>query len=205
MTHVTKLVPNPRYRVFLAELEKLKRPFSKWKGLLFRASPLSHAQTAKLLDGKGSFAHGGRWSAARTFAAVNLSTAQDTAIAESGASFTYYNFAPSDVRPKIVVAVQARFLKVINLVSPTGLRTRSWLELDKLLAEDWHKVNDLHHEAQSQAFGRAAHDIGAEAILMPSARVPGGMNLVYFPQSLEAQSQIDILGKDELDRWMKKR
>src|SRR5260370_33461688 len=95
-----KLVPYPRYNILLAELREVKRPFSRWKGLLCRASPLSYVQATKLLDGKGSFAHGGRWSAASTFAAVNLSTAQATAIAESGASFTYYNFAPSEVRPK---------------------------------------------------------------------------------------------------------
>jgi RES domain-containing protein len=198
-----KLIPNPRYNGFLAELKKVKRPFSTWKGLLFRASPLSYAQAAKLLNGQGSFALGGRWSAAGTFPAVNTATDQETCIAESGASFTYYNFAPSDVRPKIIVAVRVHFLKVLNLVSPQGIRAKPWLELDKLLAEDWHKVNYANHEAQSQAFGRAAHDIGAEALLMPSARVRGGANLVYFPQSLAARSKVEILGEDELNRWIR--
>ena len=197
--------PNPRYAAFLAELKTLRRPFSQWKGLLFRASCLPHAQTTKLLDGKGSLSHGGRWSAAGTFSAVNLSTAQETAIAESGASFTYYNFAPSDVRPKVIVAVRANFSKVLDLVAPKGLRTRTWLELDKLLAEDWHKVNDAMHESQSQALGRAAHAIGTEALLVPSARVPGGMNLVYFPQSLARGSAVEILGENDLARWLKKR
>ena len=200
-----KPAPNPRYAAFLAELKALRRPFSHWKGLLFRASCLPHAQTTKLLDGKGSLSHGGRWSAAGTFSAVNLSTAQETAIAESGASFTYYNFAPSDVRPKVIVAVRASFSKVLDLVAPKGLRTKPWLELDKLLAEDWHKVNDAGHESQSQAFGRAAHAIGAEALLVPSARVAGGMNLVYFPQSLARGSEVEILGEKDLDRWLKKR
>lgn len=199
-----KPAPNPRYDVFLVELQNLGRPFSKWKGLLFRASCLPYAQAAKLLDGKGSLTHGGRWSAAGTFSAVNLSTAQETAIAESGASFTYYNFAPSDVRPKVIVAVRANFSKVLDLVAPKGLRTKTWLELDKLLAEDWHKVNEAQHESQSQAFGRAAHSIGAEALLVPSARVPGGMNLVYFPQSLARGSKVEILGENDLNRWLKK-
>ena len=114
-----KPAPNPRYAAFLAELTALRRPFSHCKGLLFRASCLPYAQTTKLLDGKGSLSHGGRWSAAGTFSAVNLSTAQETAIAESGASFTYYNFAPSDVRPKIIVAVRASFSKVLDLVAPS--------------------------------------------------------------------------------------
>jgi RES domain-containing protein len=198
-----KPAPNPRYDAFLVELQNLGRPFSKWKGLLFRASCLPYAQTAKLLDGKGSLTHGGRWSAAGTFSAVNLSTAQETAIAESGASFTYYNFAPSDVRPKVIVAVRANFSKVLDLVAPKGLRTKTWLELDKLLAEDWHKVNHAKHESQSQAFGRAAHAIGTEALLVPSARVPGGMNLVYFPQSLARGSKVEILGENDLNRWLK--
>lgn len=200
-----KLAPNPRYDAFLVELQNLGRPFSKWRGLLFRASCLPYAQTAKLLDGKGSLTHGGRWSAAGTFSAVNLSTAQEAAIAESGASFTYYNFAPSDVRPKVIVAVRASFSKVLDLVAPKGLRTKTWLELDKLLAEDWHKVNDAKHESQSQAFGRAAHAIGAEALLVPSARVPGGMNVVYFPQSLARGSEVEILGENDLNRWLKRR
>ena len=198
-----KPAPNPRYTTFLAELKNLKHPFSQWEGLLFRASGLPYAQAAKLLDGKGSLTHGGRWSAAGTFPAVNLSTSQETAIAESGASFTYYNFAPSDVRPKVIVAVRATFSNVLDLVAPKGLRTKAWLEHDKLLAEDWHKVNDGAHEAQSHAFGRAAHALGAEALLVPSVRVPGGTNLVYFPLSLASGSQVAILGEEELTRWLK--
>jgi hypothetical protein len=95
-------------------------------------------------------------------------------------------------------AVRANFSKGLDLVAPKGLRTKPWLELDRLLAEDWHKVNDAKHESQSQAFGRAAHDIGAEALLVPSARVAGGMNLVYFPQSLGRGSKVEIFGENDL-------
>jgi RES domain-containing protein len=199
-----RVAPNPRYSTFLAELQKVRRPFSKWVGLLFRATSLPYAQATKLLNGMGSLNYGGRWSAAGTFPAVNTSTSADTAYAESGASFTYYNFAPSDVRPKLIVVVKVRLHRVLDLVAPKGLRTKAWLELDKLLAEDWHKVNNAMHESQTQAFGRAAHDIGAEALLVPSARVPGGMNLVYFPESLMTKSKVEILGEDDL-RWVKKR
>jgi RES domain-containing protein len=64
-----KPAPNPRYNAFLVELKDVRRPFCKWQGLLFRASCLPHAQTARLLDGTGSLTHGGRWSAAGTLAA----------------------------------------------------------------------------------------------------------------------------------------
>jgi len=59
-TSQMKPAANPRYETFLVELRKLRHPFVRWKGLLFRASPLEYAQAAKLLDGKGSFHHGGR-------------------------------------------------------------------------------------------------------------------------------------------------
>jgi len=40
---------------------------------------------------------------------------------------------------------------------------------------------------------------------LPSARVAGGMNLVYFPQSLARGSEVEILGESDLNRWLKKR
>ena len=73
------------------------------------------------------------------------------------------------------------------------------------LAEDWRQVNDTKHESQSQAFGRAVHDLGAEAILAPSARVPGGRNLIFFPHSLACGSTVEILGENDLNLWLKKR
>ena len=152
-------------------MRKLKRPFAKWEGLAFRAAPLPHARVARLLDGKGSLRIGGRWSAAGTFPAVNLSTAPETAVKESGATFTYYNFAPSDVRPKVLVGVRLSLARILDLVNPRGLRTKPWLGLTELLAEDWRKVNDAGHEAQSQALGRAVQEVGAEGLLAPSARV----------------------------------
>lgn len=79
------------------------------------------------------------------------------------------------------------------------------MHLVELLAEDWRKVNDAGHESQSQAFGRAAHDVGAQGILAPSARVPDGINLVYFPESVLGAGSGEILGREELERWLKKR
>lgn len=163
------------------------------------------SSAVKLLDGKGSLKTGGRWSAAGTFRAVNLSTSQETAIKESSASFTYYNFAPSDVRPKVLVGVRPRLAKVLDLVDPRGLRILPWIGLEGLLAEDWRNVNDAGHEALSQALSRASHASGAEGLLAPSARVAGGINVVYFPDSLAASSKVEILGEEELTRWLKKR
>jgi RES domain-containing protein len=145
-----------------------------------------------------------RWSAAGTFRAVNLSTTQEAAVKESGANFTYYNFALSDVRPKLLACVRLRLGKVIDLTS-APFRNQPLLRLAELLAEDWRKVNDGGHESQTQAFGRAAHDVGAQAILVPSARVGGGVNLIFFPESVLGRGKVQILGESDLKRWQKAR
>jgi hypothetical protein len=109
------------------------------------------------------------------------------------------------VRPKVLVGIQLRFKKVFDLVDPQGLKSQPWIGLQDLLVEDWRKVNDTGHESQSQALGRAARELGAEGILAPSARVPEGINLVYFPGALAAASTVNILGEEELTRWLKRR
>jgi hypothetical protein len=50
---------------------------------------------------------------------VNLSITQETAIKESNAGFTYYNFALSDVKPKVLVGVQLKLEKVVDLTNHT--------------------------------------------------------------------------------------
>ena len=58
---------------------------------------------------------------------------------------------------------------------------------------------------RAKAFGRAAHDAGAEGILAPSPRMSDGVNLVYFPESVLGPGRAEILGRDELERWVRKR
>lgn len=200
-----KLSPNPQYESFVAELRKAKRRFSRWHGIAFRATSLEFARVIKLLDGKGSFRSGGRWSAVGTFPAVNLATTRDAALCESNANFTYYKFSLKDVRPQAIVGVRLKLARMIDLTNAEGIRKQPWLCLEELLAEDWRKVNDAGYESQSQAFGRAVHDVGAQGLLGPSARVPGGMNLVYFPGLVSGPGKVEILGREELERWLKRR
>jgi hypothetical protein len=127
-----------------------------------------------------------------------------TCLAESGASFTYYNWAPSDVRPKIIVVVKARFSRIADLTNTKGLGGKGWIDRRKMLAEDWHKLNAAGYESLTQAFGRATHDCGAEGLLVPSARVSGGINLVYFPKSLMKGSKTELMGEEDVKHWIRK-
>lgn len=126
-------------------------------------------------------------------------------MAESYGSFAYYRLPLRAAGPRVIVGVRLKLGRLIDLTKPNGITRQLRLPLDEWFAEDWRKINDTGHESRSQAFGRAAHDTGAEAILAPSARVTGGVNLVYFPDSVPGPGKVEILGGDDLERWLKKK
>jgi hypothetical protein len=70
------------------------------------------------------------------------------------------------------------------------------LDIEKLLREDWRKMNGARKESPSQELGRAVADL-AEGILTPS-RIRTGKNLVIYPRNLKPESRIEVLGKRDL-------
>lgn len=184
----------------MRQKRKLLRP---WSGIVFRATTLEFARSEKLIDGKGAYRHGSRWCAPRAFRCVNFSTAEKTALDESHANSIYYGFDKAVLHPRVVVNVSLTLRKVLNLLTnPTLARE---LALADMLKEDWHGINDGGSESLGQALGRAAHDLGAEAIVVPSARVKEAVNIVIFPEILIARSRMEVIGPEELDRWLKKK
>lgn len=116
----------------------------------------------------------------------------------------YYGWSSDMLRPRVRVAVTVRLRKLMKLAGkaragPAGVM------FPELLTEDWRKVNDAGKESLSQAFGRAAHQAGAEALLAPSAVGAGALNLVIFVENLLPESAILIENQTELDRWLKRK
>ena len=77
------------------------------------------------------------------------------------------------------------------------------VDLAELMAEEWQKINVKSRETQGQALGRALFDARVEGFLVPSVRVPGGMNLVVFPENLRRTSRQHVLEESELKTWLK--
>jgi len=198
-----KLASNPRYDALVEILRRHRKFLQPWHGEAFRSAALPYACADKLIDGKGAYQHGSRWSAPRAFRCVNLSTAVDTAWQESHALAAYYGLKEAVLQPRVLVGVHLKLQRVLDLVGNVSLARETGLA--EVLAEDWHRVNDGGSESLGQAFGRAAHHLGAEAIMAPSARVKDGRNIVVFPESLRARSQMKVIGENELDRWLKKK
>jgi len=78
-----KLTPNPRYNALVDILHRHRKHLRPWQGDGFRSATLQYARSEKLIDGKGAYRHGSRWSAPRAFRCVNLSTMVNTAWQES--------------------------------------------------------------------------------------------------------------------------
>jgi hypothetical protein len=78
----------------------------------------------------------------------------------------------------------------------------SWLKLADWMKENFSRINDGGFETLCQAFGRAARNAGAAALICPSARVPEGINLVVFRDRLRATDSMRLLGEGELNKYL---
>jgi len=190
---------NPRYAEFVYRIGKLSPGPARWAGVTFRSVELEHASPNQILSGEGSRRFGGRWNAPETFPVIYSSTRPGTAIEEAFQVAADYELSPEDLKPRITCGVECELARVINL---TRNNLPAWLKLMNWMQEDFLRINDSGFETLCQAFGRAARNSTISAILCPSARVKGGVNLVVFPDRLRRNETMRLLGEDELKNYL---
>ena len=160
-----KVIAHPRFQELLSLIEKTPGLAKRWRGIGFRSVTPGSADPVKILSGQGSFHMGGRWNAPGSVRAAYASTKPEVALAEALAHFRYNGFQDEDAMPRVTVALEFKLRKVLNL---TNSKVRRQLK------------QDARKESQSQCLGRAVAAAGFEGLLVPSAAVPKGINLVYF-------------------------
>ena len=180
----------------LREDPQLLRP---WSGPACRVTTLDYPTAKSILLGQGSFLYGGRWNAIGSFRAVYGSTEDTVAVAESCATADYANVPVPFRAPRLLVAIDFSLQAVLNLCAPDVLQ-RLGVNAHDLRTEDWRKVQELGVESLTQAIGRAVFANGGEGLLVPSARVNGGVNVVYFPENRRPGSRAQVLESEKLDR-----
>ena len=184
------------FRRRIAEHAELMRP---WQGAVYRVTTLDYPSPKSILLGQGSFLYGGRWNAAGSFRAVYGSTTDVVAVAESRANAEYAGMPFPFRTPRLLVTLELNLEKVIDLTQPGTLRSLG-LVVDDFRREDWRKVQAQGGESLSQCFGRAVFESGANALLAPSARVPGGVNIVYLPENRGGVNEARVCEPEKLDR-----
>ena len=184
---------------FRRHLERRRELLRPWQGASYRVTTLDYPRPASILSGEGSFLFGGRWNAPGAFRAVYGSTSDVVAVAESRANAEYAGMPYPFRTPRLLVAIEFDLRRVLDLTTAEA-RDALGITFDEFRDEDWRKMEAAGTESCTQAFGRAAYEIGANAILVPSARVPDGVNIAYFPENLEQSAEATICEPEKLDR-----
>lgn len=101
----------------------------------------------------------------------------------------------------VVAGVKVRVSAVLDLCD-RRVRRRLKVTLTDL-ARPWWPVQETGGEALTQAIGRAAYEAGFEAVMMPSARHPGGTNLNVFPDKLRMDSCLGVSNEKDLRKYLR--
>ncbi len=172
--------------------------FQPWAGAVYRVTTLNYPDSKSILLGEGSFLYGGRWNAIGSFRAVYGSTEDTVAVAESRANAEYAGVPYPFRTPRLLVTIELSLRRVLDL-SLEQARKDLNVSLE-ILNQDWRKIQDQGQESFTQTLGRAVFQNGGEGLLVPSARVRGGINVVYFPENRQRGSVARVYESEKLDR-----
>lgn len=194
-----KVAEHPRFEIFRQRLKEAPELFQPWNGAAYRVTTLDYPNPKSILLGQGSYLYGGRWNAPGSFRAVYGSTDDTVAVAESRATADYARVPLPFRKPRLLVAIELSLQAVVDLTTSEALRKLE-VGAEELRAEDWRKVQEQGVESFTQAIGRAVFASGGEALIVPSARVNGGVNVVFFPENQRNTSRVTVLEAEKLDR-----
>lgn len=177
----------------------LTRPtcYQPWQGNVIRQAAPRWLATAYRLTGLGSALAGGRWSVKGLMPSVYAATNPDTLNAEAHHWGRKYGWTEKDFHPQLRVGMHWQLHRVLNLTAPANLEALA-TSSEALSTCDWQAEQLAGQEAQTQAIARAAFENLAEALLVPSARQPGGMNVVLFPSHRRPESVLTVLNQQDL-------
>jgi RES domain-containing protein len=189
------------------EADRLRRTLEKclshsiaWTGDLFRSASTKYANKDDIVTGAGSKAAGARWNPPGSVHTVYASLDVETAVAESLQHFRYYGIPDSKAMPRVLVALEAKLERVLDIRDGHVRRTLGVSE-SRMLGEPWRELQKKGQEALTQAIGRLAFALDVQALLVPSAARKGGSNLILFPANLHPpKSWLRIVNKGDLPK-----
>lgn len=155
-----------------------------YRGVLYRSTSPGY----DVLSGEGARVKGGRWNPPGSFPCIYTATDPSGAALEVYRTARKFGVAVETLLPRHLTTLRAKLGRVLNLCTPTSLEA---LGLNGAVLTD----DDLRI---CQAVGDAAHYLGFEGILAPSAAGPAA-TVAIFPNSLRSSSSISIAGTELFD------
>jgi RES domain-containing protein len=138
------------------------------------------------LSGAGARLHGGRWNPPQSFSTLYLAFEQATVVAEFYRLAERQGRAPEDFLPRQMYRYEITLATTLDL-RPAAVRDSLGLTPDALRALDARHCRDV---------GAAAHCLGFEGIVAPSATGIGTVVAVFF-ESLRAESKVISVEDEE--------
>ena len=192
--------PHPDTDRLRRALEKCLPRAIAWQGELFRSAAPRYANKDDIITGAGSKAAGARWNPPGGFHTVYASLDVETAVAEALQHFRYYGLPVSKAMPRVIVALETKLERVLDLRDGDVRRVLVVSE-KRMLSEPGREEQQKGHEALTQAIGRIAYDLDIQALLVPSAARKVGSNLIVLPANLDPpKTWLRIVNRDELPR-----
>jgi RES domain-containing protein len=164
---------------------------STQRGTFFRSIDLQWLLQGTPLSAIGSRLLGGRYNRKGKFEALYIADSQVTALHETEAVFQAAGRVVG-VRqpPRVMLSLDYSLQHVVDLRGPHVLKSLD-ITLDDL-TRPWKLAQADDRPVLTQRIGAASRAVDIEGLLVPSARVDGGTNLVIFPDRLREGSSVEL-------------
>jgi RES domain-containing protein len=161
-------------------------PGDQLRGFFFRGIPLKYVATP--LSALGSKLSGGRYNAAGAFEVHYLAPNPEVALRETRAIAS--RSMPRRIAPLTLFSVDVELQHVVDLTNDGVLQALRLAATS--LTTDWRAMVLNGQTPITHDIGAAARAVGVEALIYPSARVPGAADLAVIIDRLRRGSRLRI-------------
>lgn len=152
--------------------------YTAWQGDVVRQSVPRWVSRPYRFTGVGSVHAGGRWNVKGVMPTIYASTDPATLAAEAHYKGLRYGWTKAHFNAQLIIGMHWELQAVVDLTSPATLKALKVSHKD-IVSVDWEAEQTAGGEPVTQAIGRAAFEHLAEGLIVPCARLEGGVNIVY--------------------------
>jgi RES domain-containing protein len=187
------LTPHVDFSKIRTSLQRLVLHAVPFRQHVYRMINPRYCKNADILNGVGGLRANGRWNIRRPFHCTYTSCSPETALAEVLNASRHKGLPDATALPRVLVCLGIEVQKSLDLTNGS-VRQSARLARRRMVDEQWWSENQSGREAWTQAIGRAAAEIGFEAIIAPSHADPKtGTNVIVFPENLGVTSRWAII------------
>ncbi len=141
------------------------------------------------MGGEGARVLGGRWNPPSSYPTLYTALDPGTVALEVQRTAHKLGVTVAELLPRHLVTIRVSLGAILDLTDAATIATSGWTKA--VVTDDDTRI--------CQAIGDAAHYIGFEGILAPSAAGPGDA-LAIFINRLKPTSSLELIGKELLDK-----